>query len=82
MITDFAPLLEQHEIDVLVSKLRLMRQMQGLEASNDEVICLVAWGRSIRRSNALFNLFLMSGNDEMLVDVDILKQTVNIVKLV
>lgn len=82
MITDFAPLLEQHEIDVLVSKLRLMRQRQGLEVSNDEILCLVAWGRSIRRSNALFNLFLMSGNDEMLVDVDILKQTVNIVKLV
>ncbi|MFA5051425.1 MAG: hypothetical protein WC499_04945, partial [Patescibacteria group bacterium] len=69
MITDFAELLTKDEINTLVSKLRQMRQNQGLVASNDEILVLVSWARAIRRNDRLLTLFLMSPNDEMLVDV-------------
>ena len=46
-----------------------MRQNQGLVASNDEILVLVSWARAIRRNDRLLTLFLMSPNDEMLVDV-------------
>jgi hypothetical protein len=48
MITDFKPILDQSEIDVLVSKLAQMRHYQGLEPSWDEILYLVSFARKLK----------------------------------
>ena len=76
---DFVCLLTHEETNILVNKLVILRQKQGLLTNNDEILVLVSWARAIRRNERLLSLLLMDIEHEMLLDVDYRNNKVRIV---
>jgi hypothetical protein len=85
MVTGFIPLLDQSEVDVIASKVRLFCQNQGIEPSIDQILYAVEWARSIRKNNVFLTALLMSDDELLDVHIDGLnpnRSSVRVVRLI